>query len=201
MSIYAVIDTNILVSSLISRKAESAPRIVIASVSEGRIVPMVNSEILLEYREVLGRTKFGFSSDDISDLMEVFNVRSESYMPETTSSDFRDVDDYIFYATYRMREDSYLVTGNLRHFPEEPRILSPADMVQVLRLCDDCGRILSEPRSDYMSEDKIMRLKKARAAMERMRQSAVASGVSEMTMEEIDEEIRQARAGLICHSG
>ena len=36
-------------------------------------------------------------------------------------------------------------------------------------------------------------LNRARAAMERMRQSAVASGVSEMTMEEIDEEIRLYR--------
>ena len=38
-------------------------------------------------------------------------------------------------------------------------------------------------------------LTRAYAAMERMRQSAVANGLSDMSMEDIDEEIRLVRAG------
>ena len=194
MSIYAVIDTNILVSSLLSRHPDSATRKVVAAVSDGTITPMVNLEILSEYQGVLGRAKFRFSSEDISDLLEIFSVKSESYIPEVSVSDFIDEDDYIFYATYRLRDDSYLVTGNLRHFPKESRILSPVDMVHILEIIESSD-ILSDPRGEYISELNANKLKRAQAAMERMRQSAVANGLSDMSMEEIDEEIRLVRAG------
>ena len=194
MSIYAVIDTNILVSSMLSRHPDSATRRVVDAVSDGTIIPMINFEILSEYQGVLGRAKFKFSSEDVSDLLEIFSVKAESYIPEVGISDFVDEDDYIFYVTYKLREDSYLVTGNLRHFPKESRIVSPVDMVHILELIERSD-IISEPRGEYISELNKNRLRKAQAAMERMRQSAVAGGISDMSMEEIDEEIRLVRAG------
>ena len=47
---------------------------------------------------------------------------------------------------------------------------------------------------DLESENQAL-LTRAQAAMERMRQSAVVGGISDMSMEEIDEEIRLVRAG------
>jgi len=103
----------------------------------------------------------------------------------------------VFYATYGMREGAYLVTGNLRHFPVEPRIVSPSDMVNILCSCREEGVLLSEPQMEYMSEERLEKLTRAAQAMERMRQAAAANGISEMSMEEIDEEIRRVRKHCI----
>ena len=88
---------------------------------------------------------------------------------------------------------SKLVTGNLKHFPIEPRILPPADIVNIFLLSENGNNILSEPQAVYKSETKNNLLQRAWEAMERMRASAVANGVADMPMEEIDEEIRAAR--------
>ena len=58
MSVYAVIDTNVIISSLLTHNQKSPTRIVLDMVREGRIVPMVNSDITEEYLEVLSRSKF-----------------------------------------------------------------------------------------------------------------------------------------------
>ena len=50
--VYAVIDTNVIVSALISKKAESYPLSVMAHVYSGGIVPVFNSEIINEYKGI-----------------------------------------------------------------------------------------------------------------------------------------------------
>ena len=62
--VYAVIDTNVIVSALISKKAESYPLSVMAHVYSGVIIPVFNNEIINEYKDVLSREKF-FSSTAI----------------------------------------------------------------------------------------------------------------------------------------
>ena len=195
-AIYSVIDTNVLVSALITKKPDSATRNIVAAVDKGEIIPMVNGYILEEYGDVLLRPKFGFSSEDIFDMMELFKANGEIYVPQVKDSDFIDADDYVFYATYKMREDSYLVTGNLRHFPSESRIVSPPDMVYTLKLYNEGGSVLNEPQGEYVSEEKVKRLNRARQAIERMRNAAAENGLSEMTMQEIDEEIMKVRKGV-----
>ena len=53
--IYAVIDTNVLVSALLTSHADSATVMVMNAVINGDIIPMYNKEILKEYEEVLSR--------------------------------------------------------------------------------------------------------------------------------------------------
>lgn len=57
MNYYAVIDTNVLVSALL--KWNSVPGKIIEMVFTGIITPILNDDILREYREVLFRPKFG----------------------------------------------------------------------------------------------------------------------------------------------
>ena len=64
MKFYAVIDTNVIVSALL--KWNSVPGVVLQAVFNGFVVPVYNDEILNEYRNVLNRPKFGFSSELIS---------------------------------------------------------------------------------------------------------------------------------------
>ena len=56
MNYYAVIDTNVLVSALL--KSASIPGIVARESLEGQIIPLLNDEIIAEYRAVLSRPKF-----------------------------------------------------------------------------------------------------------------------------------------------
>lgn len=68
MKYYAVIDTNVLVSAML--KWDSVPGNIMELVFTGCIVPVVNEEIVTEYREVLKHPKFHFTDGIISDVME-----------------------------------------------------------------------------------------------------------------------------------
>ena len=56
--LYAVIDTNVLVSALLSRFGDSSTVVVRNYILEGTIIPLYNEEILQEYLSVLHRPKF-----------------------------------------------------------------------------------------------------------------------------------------------
>ena len=63
MKYYAVIDTNVIVSTFL--KKGSVPEQITSYVWDGKIVPIVNDEILKEYREVLLRPKFHFDKETV----------------------------------------------------------------------------------------------------------------------------------------
>lgn len=53
MTCYAVIDTNVLVSALLSSKNDTATVQVIQKLITGEIIPVYSNVIVKEYREVL----------------------------------------------------------------------------------------------------------------------------------------------------
>lgn len=57
MICYAVVDTNVLVSALLSSKEDTATVQVIGKVLTGEIIPVYSSVIIKEYREVLEKIK------------------------------------------------------------------------------------------------------------------------------------------------
>lgn len=65
MTFYAVFDTNVLVSALMSRRTDSPTVALLDYVLDGRIVLLINEDILTEYNEVLHRSKFNFSDERI----------------------------------------------------------------------------------------------------------------------------------------
>lgn len=58
--VYAVIDTNVLISALLSKRADSATVRVLEAMFDGRIIPLYHEDILTEYDEVLHRKKVSF---------------------------------------------------------------------------------------------------------------------------------------------
>ena len=151
---------------------------------------MINDDILEEYTDVLSRVKFSFAQTDVDQMLNMFNSRGQKYVPECLRRVFIDLNDVIFYETYLMRDDAYLVTGNLKHFPQEPRIISSFDMINILNIVSKTSdNLLNDTESPYLSSS----IQIAWEAVERMRASAVANGIADMSMEEIDEEIRQYR--------
>ena len=197
---YAVLDTNILVSSLLSSHKGSAIDAIWDYVATGTIIPMVNDEILAEYADVLYRNKFGFLRDVVDGALATVKEKALYCERRPGTSVVTDPDDIVFYEVALSREDSYLITGNLKHFPKNGRIVSPAEMIQIIELSENTTGILNDPDVDYMTEKKKQLLQneqelieRARRATEQIRAQAILNGTANMSMEEIIEEIRLAR--------
>ena len=149
--IYAVIDTNVLVSALFSISGHSNPSIIIRKIIDGVITPLYNEEILAEYEEVLNRDKFPFRKADIDWIISTF-IDYGILLSRTAVSDeeFTDRDDIVFYEVALSKEDSFLVTGNIKHFPKKPFIVTPAEMLAIIdEMAAGPGRILNEPATPY----------------------------------------------------
>ena len=149
--IYAVIDTNVLVSALFSISGNSSPSIIIRKIIDGVITPLYNEDILSEYEEVLNRAKFPFRKADIEWLISTFLDFGIS-LGRTAISDevFIDKDDIVFYEVALSKEESFLITGNIRHFPKKPFIVTPAEMLTIIDEMEaGPGRILNEPAVWY----------------------------------------------------
>ena len=134
MICYAVIDTNVLVSALLSSKDDTATVQVLGKVITGEIIPVYSNVITKEYREVLSRKKFGFSGDLIEYLMsavEKYGIRVDPSPSGITLPDMKDVP---FYEVVLEKRDdnAYLVTGNIKHFPKEPFIVTPRELLDIL---------------------------------------------------------------------
>ena len=130
--IYAVIDTNILVSARISKNSLAATVKVVASMFHNRIIPVYNEEIITEYYEVLRRPKFRIKEEQIDAILnyiKTFGVHSERI---PFSGDMPDEKDRPFYEVTLSKEDSFLVTGNLKHFPRTPQVVTAAQMMEIL---------------------------------------------------------------------
>ena len=130
--IYAVIDTNVLVSALITRNVEAATVKVLEAMFQGRIIPLYNKEIIEEYENVLLRSKFHFTLSLVN--MYLRNICKMGIPSERIHSDesFPDKDDIVFYEVALSKEDAYLVTGNTKHFPKTPIVVTPAEMLEIL---------------------------------------------------------------------
>jgi putative PIN family toxin of toxin-antitoxin system len=128
---YAVFDTNVLVSALLSSRKNSPTAKLLDYVIDECIILLYNEDILREYDEVLHRAKFNFSDDRIQIVLEL--VKTGLRLDPTPSGEyFPDEDDRVFYEVSLSKEGSYMVTGNLRHFPSNAIVVSPADMIQII---------------------------------------------------------------------
>ena len=131
--VYAVIDTNVLVSALFSAHSDSSTVIIRNKIADGEIVPLFNTEILDEYRVVLSRPKFHFP-DELVDAVLAMILEAGISLDRIKSSEvFPDPKDIVFYEVALSKEGSYLVTGNTKHFPKTPIVVTPAEMLEILK--------------------------------------------------------------------
>ena len=134
MKIFAVIDTNVLVSALLHW--DSVPGAVVEEVINGNLVPVLHEKIITEYDEVLHRKKFPFLEKNIQSLLRSFRERGVFWVPALIDEELPDEKDVVFYAVTmeaRKDEEAYLVTGNIRHFPVRPYIVTPREMLSILQ--------------------------------------------------------------------
>lgn len=135
MKCYAVVDTSVIVSALISKNLNSLPRQVFSAMLNGDIIPLYHKDILDEYEEVLKRKKFHLKSDTVETVIEAIRQFGLEVIPRPTGEIFIDMDDLVFYeVTMEKRsENSHLVTGNQKHYPIREFIATPAEMVEILK--------------------------------------------------------------------
>ena len=150
VKIYAVIDTNVLVSALLSRFNSTSTVQLLQLVILGDITPIYNDEILDEYHNVLTRPKFGFPNTIIDETLEAFKRNGIHSSRKELDEQLPDPKDIVFYEVALSVEDSYLVTGNLKHFPKKPFVVSPAEMLQIIHeMKSPKPGLLSEPIVRY----------------------------------------------------
>lgn len=120
-----VLDTNVIVSALWTPNGKAA--YIVNQVIVGNLKLCHDYRILTEYRDVLSRPKFKFSSWQVDFLMETFERDGISVSPPSLPSvSFSDESDRIFYEVAKFC-NAPLVTGNLKHFPTENCVITVAD--------------------------------------------------------------------------
>lgn len=132
MKYFAVIDTNVLVSAML--KWQSVPGSVMEFVLDGFIIPVLNKEIVAEYRTVLARSKFRLDEEIITDIIDSLENVGFYVDAETIDIELPDSKDRVFYEVVmekRKEEETYLVTENIKHFPDKPFIVTPRQMLDI----------------------------------------------------------------------
>ncbi len=129
---YAVVDTNVFVSAFITRHPDSATKRIVDCIISGEIIPVYSDEILCEYKDVLSRPKFRLEQEDIDSLLLLLIERGVSSTRFCYTGEMIDPKDRVFYEISLSVEGSFLVTGNLKHFPITPLVVSPAKMLDIL---------------------------------------------------------------------
>lgn len=134
MAYYAVIDTNVLLSSLLSKKEDSATVKVLDAVFDGKIIPLYHQDMLSEYNDVLHREKFHLQEESILKILEAIRQYGLEVFPQPTGEILIDMDDLVFYevAMEKRDNDAYLVTGNQKHYPIRDFIVTPAEMITII---------------------------------------------------------------------
>jgi len=126
--IMAVLDTNILVSALWTPAGNAST--IVNLVFMDKIIPCFNLHILNEYRAVLSRPRLTFSAGQVDKLLAEISGRGLLVTVSPSTIKMPDETDRKFYDTARICE-AYLITGNSRHYPNDPLVISPARFLEI----------------------------------------------------------------------
>ena len=125
-----VLDTNILVSALWT-PAGNASAIVELILSD-KIVPCFDQHILYEYQAVLSRPKLSFPEGQVNKLIAEIIDRGLSANVFPSSFSLTDESNRKFYDIAKYFS-AYLITGNIKHYPNEMFIVSPANFLEFFK--------------------------------------------------------------------
>ena len=124
-----VLDTNIVVSAFINPGGK--PSQIVKIILARRAELCCNSVILSEYENVMLRPKFSskIDSGDVRRFIKLLRSIGISFDPFQSKIKLQDESDRIFYDTAR-ESGSFLISGNIKHYPKAPFILLPADFLK-----------------------------------------------------------------------
>jgi predicted nucleic acid-binding protein len=99
------------------------------------IVLVYSAEIMLEYEDVLHRSRLHIDKEDADMILEAIRQFGELVAPQPSAEPMNDEDDRPFYDAAKSA-DAFLVTGNMRHYPAASFVLTPKDFLGL------CGLLL-----------------------------------------------------------
>ena len=127
-----VIDTNILVSALITPFGNAAR--IFDMVLLGELQVLHDDRILSEYSEVLLRPKFSFEERDVDDLLSFIDTEGLKVTSVPVNYPVIDKDDIPFIEVAVSGRAKALITGNKRHFKgvhtKKIRIMNPDEFLK-----------------------------------------------------------------------
>jgi putative PIN family toxin of toxin-antitoxin system len=124
--IRVVLDTNIVVSALLQPLGPPAQVFVLAL--GGSLQLCVSGSVYAEYEEVISRPRFARSADIIAATLQAIREKGIWVRPAERVKACADPDDDIFLECAQAANADYVVTGNLKHFPQSwqgSRVVTP----------------------------------------------------------------------------
>jgi putative PIN family toxin of toxin-antitoxin system len=122
-----VLDTNVLVAGLLSPFGPCGE--IVRMVSSGEVTLCFDALILVEYSEVMYRSKFAFDKEKVAALLNHIEHRGHTVASSPLRHSLPDPDDEPFLKVALAEKAVCLVTGNASHFPAKlcqgRKILSP----------------------------------------------------------------------------
>lgn len=129
-----VFDTNVIVSALLSDDVDSNEVKLMEYINSNIITPIFSDDIMKEYKEVLSRKEFGFNKKSVGDMIARFKKKGILVKPHKLDINFKDISDLKFYEVVMEKKDknAKLVTGNIKDFPADRRIVTPREMLKLI---------------------------------------------------------------------
>jgi len=126
----AVMDTNVIVSALLVPSGISGG--ILFSFLNRKFTLVYDNRILAEYIEVCKEGRLKINQELIGPIIDF--IKKEAFFCPSTSvaKPFVDEGNKKFYEVFISSGADYLITGNLKHFPKDNRIVSPREFLGVL---------------------------------------------------------------------
>lgn len=137
--IRAVIDTNVLVSALLSPEGNAA--LIVQAIKAGLISIFLTDEIAREYADVLKRPKFGFEPDVTSGLLDMIHMQASVVQPDRSATASPDPGDTKFLQCALAARADAIITGNQRHYPD-----GPYGATEIVSISEFLDRLTDEKR-------------------------------------------------------
>lgn len=129
-------DCNVLVSAVLSRRADSPPAEILQLALNGDVEYLLSPDVLAEYRAVLSRPRLsrrhGKEAADLAVLVAELIAEGEVLFPHDQPEEGPDPGDAHLWRLLRMRSDAVLVTGDqalLQSAPTWARVMSPREWI------------------------------------------------------------------------
>ena len=128
-----VVDTNVLISSLLSTKG--APAKILDLILGDQVVVAYDNRVLGEYEEVLSRQEFHIHPSKAFAIVNHIEVSGHYIESDKLSMEgCTDLDDIMFAEVFITSEADALVTGNLKHYKpllgKDMIVLNPAQFLK-----------------------------------------------------------------------
>ena len=129
-----VIDTNVIVSAFLSSHDDVATVLVLNKLYKNEIRLYYSKEVLVEYKDVLNRERFKFDKREINRFINYVLEKGIVIEPEKINEELIDKKDLPFYEIVMDKsiKESKLITGNIKHFPVKPFIMTPTEYIKPL---------------------------------------------------------------------